>query len=270
MRAADLSLTVSQRRLPCVLDPALLLAHPLGPALALRIACVLEGWVTRSFWLAVDSSELVQRRQARLAAAGELGAARQIDGQALGGWIALRERTDAGSWPLRWIGDSLPESQVGHEAEPELVERYEALAASLGGRVFDDGCTGGAWLQGFDPVVSALDTLALSACLDGAPVLSPCPMQADGEPWGVQALRRSKVNATPLEPLPNDSLFASERTLVREALARAGLAVWAERLPRLAVLHVWAEAPQGDALLSLDSDAATDPWDSAQAWWYYL
>ena len=268
MRPADLSLTVSQRKLACVLDPALVLGHALGPMLALRLTRVFEAWLTRSFWQVIDASELVLHRLGG-STAEDVPAAMQPDPQALTAWIAMRDSTDAGSWVLRWMGDCLAESQVRDGADPMLVERYEALAGALAARLPQSAPTP-QWQDGLDPVMAALDTAALSASLDGALVLSLVSPSSVAPPWPVQALSRAGLRAHKLDPMPADTLFAAERQLVRDALASAGLATLAERLPPLAVIHVVADgfAPVGDGLGLGDGDAAPDPWAGAQAWWY--
>lgn len=257
MRPADLSLTVSQRKLACVLDPALVLGHGLGPALALRLARVFEAWLTRSFWQVIDASELLMHRPPE----GVAGP----DPQALAAWIAMRDGTDAGSWTLRWVGDSLAESQLQQaDGDVDLVDRYESLLAALLERVPEDGVRGG-WAGGLDPVLAALDTAALSASLDGALVLGLASPEPGRPPPPVQALQRAGVTVRSLEPMPAHTLFATERAWVREALVGAGLATMAERLPPLAVLHVAAGAPA-----SIEGDGPGDPWAGAEAWWYLV
>jgi hypothetical protein len=75
-----------------------------------------------------------------------------------------------------------------------------------------------------------------------------------------------EVPAIALQPMPAASLFSTERALVRDCLVNAGLSVLVERLPMLAVLHVWADA--GGVERSLDGETLPDPWRHAQAWWY--
>lgn len=281
MRNADLSLTVSQRKPACVLDPLLVLGHSEGPALALRLARVFEPWLTRSFWQALDSSDWLLRRQARLAAAGELAAARAIDAQALARWSLLRERTDAGHWTLRWVGDSLAESQIGSDNDEDLVDRYEGLAAGLLARLPDED-DGDRWRHGLDPVAASIDALVLSAALDGAIVISPRAGDG-GVPAAVQAASRVGLTIGGGEgPLP-DSLFDDERRLVRDALAQAGLAPLLARLAQpplawqLIVVHVHVQAPVAaapavgiDAALAESLLDVPDPWADAQGWWYPL
>jgi hypothetical protein len=246
---SDLKLQVSLRKLACVLDPALLLCHAQGPTLAMRLTQVMEPWVTRSFWQALDASELLS---------GD--AASPLSGAALSEWLALRETTDAGSWLLRWIGDRLAESQLQDEADAQVIERWELLAEGLAARQPSPGQSG--WCRTFDATVLSLDALALSATLDGALVL--CEAGSGQEPGPVQAARTAELRTQRLEPLPADSLFSAERTLVRQALAHAGLAALLEDELRLAAVHV---LPRADGAAAADADAI-DPWAGARVWWY--
>jgi hypothetical protein len=250
MGASDLRVTVDQPKLRCVLDPALALGHASGPRLAQRLARVFETWLTRSFWQTIDASELLRRDGP--------------DPVALSEWILLRDRTDAGSWLLRWVGDNLAESQLQGAAGDDLVERFEWLAASLAAR--QDAAPNAAWRSGFDPVAGAFDTLALSAALEGALILSQRPA-GDAAPWPVQALQRLQL---PVDQLRDDSasLFAAERQVVRQALAAAGLAALLEPLPPLAVVHALLTA--GPASDTASADDEPDPWARVRACWYLV
>lgn len=259
MRAADLSLTVRQRKLACVLDPALALGHALGPTLALRLAQVFEPWLTRSFWQTLDASELLLRRIER----GMVpGAALRLDPDALMSWMTLRDSTDAGSWTLHWVDENFSLSQVGDAADSDLVDRYELLAAALDERIEGRDAH---WSPGLDPVRSAMDTVALSACLQGALVLSEMPEGDAPAPWPVQALQRAHLPADRLEPLQGSTLFHAERELVRESLVAAGLAAIAQRLPAMAAVHVIVDESSAGG-----DEAGADPWRGAHAWWYVL
>jgi hypothetical protein len=271
MRRADLSLFVSQRKLPCVLDPALALGHAEGPLFASRLVQVMEPWLPRSFWQVIDSSELLARSalQPPEAEGGEASLA--FDFGALATWIRWRDSTDAGSWLFRWIGDNFAESQVQDAAEAGVVERYERLLEALTARCMNAGESRRHWC-GFDPLHAAFDTLALSATLKGALLLSLPAAQPPGEPWPVQALHRIGVRTTQLVPMPEQSLFAAERAFVRQALAAAGLAAPMQSLPPLAVVHVLAEIVRQVTAEGSDDalDLAADPWGSAEAWWYFV
>ncbi|WP_250484989.1 hypothetical protein [Caballeronia sp. GaOx3] len=268
MQSDDLFVQVHRRKLCCVLDPALVLGTRLGFEFALRVAAVLEPWLTRSFWQVIDASELLMPQ---LVGADSANDPREFDAwdanddltrplpAALEAWIGLRERTDAGSWPFRWVGDNLAESQLQASADAGVVTRYETLAESLGARVERFGDAPGGW----DQTDASLDALALSAALDSAVVL----MAAAGgaPPWPVQALARIGRPAQLLDPMPAShaaSLFGAERELLRSALAAAGLAGLVQDLPPLAALHVNVARP--------NDGAGGNPWDRAQAWWYFL
>lgn len=260
MRQADLSFTVSRHKLACVLDPTLVLGHAQGPTFALRLTRVLEPWLTRSFWHVIDASDLLYARAPNDPEHVSPNAA------ALAGWIALRDGREASSWLLRWIGDNHAESQVHDSSDPDVIERYEALADALARRS-EGGCTPHRRWTRVDPVANAMDALALSATLDGALILSEMP--ASSVPWPVQALALAGLEATALAPMPADTVFAAERQLLRSMLAGAGLAAMLARLPRLAVVHVATSAEA--ALSDVDDGAApADPWAGADAWWYSL
>lgn len=268
MGANDLRVTVEHSRLRCVFDPALVLCHALGPRLAMRLTRVFEPWLTRSFWQVIDSSELLLHHAWR---SGEAPADHALlpDPEALAEWIALRDRTDAGSWLLRWVGDCLAESQLATPADNDLIEHYERLAAAVACRLVDEGGPRPAWRAGFDPVVGALDAVALSASLEGALILSAQP-DVGAPPWAVQALGRLGVSTCRLEAFDGCSLFEAERQLVRQALAGAGLAPLLQGLPPLAVVHAMAE-PVFEPLPSDEPEGAScDPWRQARAWWYLV
>jgi hypothetical protein len=251
MGASDLRVTVDQPKLRCVVDPALALGHAHGARLAQRLTRVFETWLTRSFWQLIDASELLHEEG--------------LDASALAEWIALRDRTDAGSWPLRWVGDNLAESQLKAPMGDDLVERFEWLAAALSAR--QEAMPPSAdWRCRFDPIAVAFDGLALSAALEGALILSLHPAE-DEAPWPVQALRRLGL---PVEQAGDDGtgLFATERQVVRHGLAAAGLAALLQPMPPLAVVHVLVAT--GAAADTASADEESDPWAQARAWWYRI
>jgi hypothetical protein len=268
MRSPDWSVSVRQRRAACVLDPVLLLCHASGPALALGLTRVVEPWLTRSFWQLIDASELLlaPRLESGRSPAPQLPGAHwlQPSAQALRDWVAMRDGTDAGSWPLRWVGDCLAESQVQGDAEIDVLDRYEELSDALGRRAAGDGTHRvGA---GFDALMTGLDAASLSATLGGAMLLAPAG-DASG-PWSVQALQQSGVAPQRLDPLPSDSIFAAERTLLRQSVAAAGLSALVECLPPLAVLHVRVDDSAESLPPRTDPGTDGDPWEAARAWWY--
>lgn len=370
MRRADVLVHVDQRRLPCVLEPSLLLTHAQGPTLALRLVAVVEPWLTRSFWQALDNSELLTGRvpsldgqspielaglralrqhpmRLRSASSGDAWHARPrapsqerprdaapnsqsrgadetqgdataaISPTALSRWIQLRERTDESAWVLRWVGDRIAESQLRDVEDLSLFDQFELMQASLELRAEHRGMALRSPWQGIDWRRAALDALSLSAVLEGALVL--CAAAPGREPAlvvlarqlgfrvrdvGGQGLRPSALEAAAGEATSAatdgapETLFVTERLLLREALARAGLATLAQQLPPLAVVHVVAgpAAPESDvpaaeacefdadvnglnddtessadaAPTSLTDCDPPDPWQQAQVWWYLL
>lgn len=265
MRRADFSVQVDRRKPPCVLDPALVLAHAPGPSLAVRLASVLEPWLTRSFWQALDASELLLMH-----GAADCGA---VNAAALSRWLSLREGTEIGQWVLRWIGDCLAESKLLDAVENDVIERYEALAEGLQQRAERAGAQGGegADWRSFDARRVATDALALSAALEGALVL--CAAPADALPPPVQAAVQLGLPVVATDELPAHSLFAAERQFLRGALASAGLAVMVQALPPLAAVHVWIDDDaRGLPPLAAEAigDAPPDPWAGARVWWYRL
>ncbi len=283
MRADDMLVSVRSRKLACVLDPALVLGSRVGLAFALRLSRVLEPWLTRSFWQVIDASELLLPGLAAATPANDAETPWPL-ADVLRAWIALRNATDAGSWPFRWIGDNLAESQLNGSADSGVVMHYEALAEALATRVRpDDDLAPGIWPSRWNRREASVDTIALSAALDGALVLTAAVPEQ--EPWPVQALARIGRPARLLDPLPTGhcaSLFAAERALLRDALAAAGLASLAQELPPLAALHVnvvpamlatsaMQALPGTEEGLAPERWAdAENPWDDVRAWWYYL
>lgn len=270
MRTSDLSLRVSLHKQPCVLDPTLILAHPHGPELAMRLTQVLEPWLTRSFWQIIDSSELLAQQRSFTAAPPVPESLHvRTNAAALTSWIALRDRTDASSWPLRWVGDNPSESQLGDADCLEIVERYERLARALEDRAGPGLSRCASWHYGIDPILTALDTAALSATLGGALILCEIPTR-DAAPWPVQAMSLTGLHPLRIDDARNDSLFDTEREWVRDILVTAGLSVVAQRLPPLAIVHVLADLVAIAQTANDSTDTQADPWATAHAWWYVL
>ncbi|RTL17925.1 MAG: hypothetical protein EKK52_15535 [Burkholderiales bacterium] len=254
MGASDLRVTVDGVKLRCVLDPPLVLGHAWGRPLALGLTRVFETWLPRSFWRVLDASELISL---------DTEAAPWLHPLALSDWTALRDGTDAGSWPMRWVGDNLHESQLRSSADDSLLERFERHAEALEPPA--PAPEGAAWACGFDPVGSSHDALALSAALDGALILCQAA-DAQTAPGPVKALAR--LGHFPHE-LPADesrSLMAAERQFVREAVAAAGLAALLQSLGHLCVVHALTLPPAREAA----NDAGHNPWRRSQSWWYRL
>ena len=274
MGSSDFLVSINRRKLPCVIEPALALRSAHGPALAQRLAAAFEAWLTRSFWQVLDASDLLARSAGRaIHQAGPLP-----DPRALDAWITLRNTTDAGAWALRWLGDSVAESQLPEAAQVDLVERYEGLLAALIARVENaqsaargERFGSHAYCAGLDGMLMAVDSLALSACLDGALILCGGDGAATGDamqPTTVRALGLAGIATSRIDPGDESNLLLAERTVVRSALAGAGVAPLSQLLPRLAAVHALVD--DGTATSEASADCGVDPWQQARAWWYWI
>jgi hypothetical protein len=275
-----LSVTVGQRRWPCVLDPALALSRH-GLTLAQRLGDLMEVWVVRELWHILDNTHFYRHKPEALlppGARGE-GEARAL-AASLAAWERARLQTDLGGLKLFWVGDGPGESFLPHGADPRLAPRCEALARALDRRLPREGRLEG---SGLGPAFR--DAAALGAALGAAFVLTARPPQ--GAPPICDALAGWGVSCAELGP--GDELAALERAELRRLCVHAGLAelFWAGL--GLSVLHVMAPpAPGGpdappaglDGGDGLDEDeparadfdqpdlSEDDPWTLARAFWY--
>jgi hypothetical protein len=161
MRSPDWSLTLSQQKLPCVIDTSLALGSSIGPLLVSRLTHVMEPWLTRSFWHCLDNSDffrahlptpllapksaLSSKQAQRKTKARTNGALNAPSITALNTWERIRTNTDLNSFKFRWLGDSLSESALSQNADQQLVARYEMLLASLA--AFEQSPSGGETLH---------------------------------------------------------------------------------------------------------------------------
>jgi hypothetical protein len=266
MGPSDYLVSINRRKLACVIEPSLALGSAQGPVLAQRLAFAFEPWLTRSFWQVLDASDLM----ARSSDSADDGRSALPDATALDAWIALRDTTEAGAWTLRWVGDCVPECQFRDAAPVNLLERYELMLAALIGRIereqaltLQDRIGVDIRHAGVDFMLTSVDSLALSACLDGALILCVEDGTAEGEealPAPVRALTLARVDALRIDPSSENNLLVTERAVVRAALAEAGIAPLVQALPRLAAVHAVHDRTFGDA----------DPWQGAHAWWIWI
>src|SRR5262245_46817207 len=110
----DLSLTLSQRRRPCVLDPELMLSR-FGLPLIRRLGDLMELWMVRELWHVLDNSQFyleqpqslfrtsVDERTATL----RLIPSRDEISTAMKAWEHIRMENDLSGLKLYWIGDGL-------------------------------------------------------------------------------------------------------------------------------------------------------------------
>ena len=280
---ADLTVTLQQRRLACVLDPALILSS-YGLALS-RLGEVAELWVGRELWHMLDNTHFYTQQPSLLVDTATRSTddalASQEALQALLGWEQWRLENDQAGLKLFWVGDAPSGSLLPAHMDAHIVWRYEMLAYALESRA-----GGPAKLdQILEPAFR--DTVALAAALQASLILARPPLAAPSEgqlPSVCTALTRWGVPCSLLSDL--DPFVYVERDYLRHLLVHAGLAplLWAGL--RLAVVHLWVpgastlwpapreasfegieELPEATAAV-LPADAQL--WQAAQGFWYLL
>ncbi len=279
----SLSVTVSQRRCACVLDPALMLS-PFGLPLLRRLDDVMDLWIVRELWHILDNSRLYLDDPTLLfqgsddsvqASSLEPGTDEEV-ASAMREWERLRMESDLSGLKLFWLGDGLSESLVPAGAGPDLLWRFEALS-----------CTLDRALRPASPMECACrDSAALAAALGNAFILTS--LRTGKEPGRVEPALCSLLakGGVPCMPLGDDEPMAGiERDYLCHLLVHAGAAklVWAGL--DLAVLHlVTPAAPSlpeaqpcatADGFTEISLDAVLENsrpglWDKARAFWYPL
>ena len=279
----DLTVTLQQRRLACVLDPALILSS-YGLALS-RLGEVVELWVGRELWHMLDNTHFYTQRPSLLVdtttRATDDALASQEALQALLGWERWRLENDQAGLKLFWVGDAPSGSLLPAHMDAHIVWRYETLAYALESRAgrmekLD---------QELDPAFR--DTVALAAALQTSFILARPPLRAQSEsqlPPLCTALTHWGVSCALLPDL--DPFMHIERDYLRHLLVHAGLAPLIWDGLRLAVVHLWVPgastlwpAPREASFDGIDelpeATAAALPadeqlWQSAQGFWYLL
>lgn len=280
----DLSVTLSQRRWACVLDPTLALSE-YGLPLVKQLGEVMDLWVVREFWHILDNTYFYwQQPEFALQERGKVESATATQPRlsyqaicALREWERLRGETDLGSLNLFWIGDGIGESLLPKETDTRIVGRWEVLARSL------ENQQNGQRHQS-EPLTSAFrDAAALTASLGSAFILTYRPPEdiARNLPpaicsslisWGVDC---QEVDG-------QDAIASLERDHLRQLLIQAGLAKFLWTGLHLAVLHLvvpnaTAISPPSDwteefSLSELeewsDSQKESNLWEGARGFWY--
>jgi hypothetical protein len=289
MSLPDLTVSVSQRRWSCVLDPALALATPFGAALVRRLGALMDVYMVRAFFRALDSSEYYRRNPRALA----LDQDEDIVRRQLQAWERIRARSDLTGLKFFWIGDNQSESHLPENAEPDLVQRYEVLCKSLERRprpkvrlvraLFDEQSS------------AAIEVAALACALQPVIVLTNWS-PADG---GMPRLCRDLANlGLDCQAVAADTAAAPatiERDFLCHLLVHAGATPLFCAGLRIAVVHILApntliartgldelqgaeeESSPGElagtkaaAEARDDELAAADWWLDARAFWYRL
>lgn len=227
----ELEVSVRARRWACVVDPLLALSTPLGAQLVQRLAAVVELWMVRGFWQALDSSEYYRRDPLAFwppAARAALPPETAGDvAHALRFWEDLRARNDMACCGMHWISDNLSESALPDGAPANLLERYESLHQGLAQRADPR-------LEATETAAffCAMDTLALAAALGPARILTLAP----GDPRACLPAV-CQVLELPFDAPAASRLAAAERRHFGELVVHAGATGLAWAAPPLALAY---------------------------------
>lgn len=287
MLIPDLTVSVSQRRWSCVLDPALALATPFGSVLVRRLGALLDLWMVRAFWQVLDSSEYYRSHPGALTSEQSEDCVRRQ----LQTWERIRARTDLDGLKFCWIGDNQSESRLPEHAEPDLVERYELLCESLSRRPPPKVRLVRTLLD--EQSAAAIEVAALACALNPAIVLTHYGASEGNAPRLCRDLARLGLDCHAVTVDADATLAVIEREHLRQVLVQAGATPLVLGGLQLAVIHVLApdaalartsydqirvddgvlpdalEAPPV-AVAEPDDDAGIDWWSGAQMFWYPL
>jgi hypothetical protein len=280
MILSDLSITISQRRWPCVLDPTLVLSR-FGLPLIRHINEAMELWIVRELWHILDNSRFWLEQPEALFSEGREGVSpdhaladdRELT-SAMKAWERIRMENDLSGLKLYWLNDCLSDSMTPAGQPPDLVPRFEALACALDRHLVSTG----------PMACAARDSAALAAALGTAFVLT-CQSAAERAEGTAPAIcRMFPKSIACLRVSEDDPVAAIERDHLRRLLVHAGAAnmLFAGLYP--VIIHFSAPAASFGATLACDAKAdsddiepvmpaeefALDPWQGARAFWYPL
>jgi hypothetical protein len=295
----NLSTPSHQRRWVCVLDPSLVLSH-YGLTLAKQLGEVMNLWMARELWHILKNTHFyLQQPETLLSPAlqiptSESQIATQGVVQALLDWQMIQRETHPNNLNLFWLGDSFGESFLPGGTDPQLLSRWEFLAHSLEAQIPSSASTDCTGRTGETLAVAVRDTIALTAALEPAFVLTYQPslhplsgIEDDCPPHLCTLLEQWGVSCQAIAP--DDALLAIERERLWILMTQVGLSKWLWSGLRLAVLHLIPppfstfsfRAHQANVsplgVDTLDSqlppwptDWAPYPWHQCQGFWYWL
>ncbi|WP_299488012.1 hypothetical protein [Acaryochloris sp. IP29b_bin.137] len=291
-----LSVTLSQKRWTCILDPTLILgSHGLqGLVLAKYLGHFVELWVARELWHILDNTHFyLEQSEAELQTLTEPDQRLQhawtphLDQHAINAWEHIRLKTDLAGLKISWLGDAVGQSclptWIKDGVDPEaLIQHYESLIQSLESQLSQTDRE-----QPF--ALACCETVALLATL-GTGMILTCEPKPNHPPYIVDCLERWQI---PCQRRPlNDSIAAIARRYWHHLFVYAGLPqlLWSPNL-HLAVLHLNIPStfhPSWNATPWVEDESAADgfdtqwdssilplspeinPWQSAQGYWYSL
>jgi hypothetical protein len=281
----NLSITLSQRRWACVLDPSLFLSH-YGVLLVQSLGNVLELWVARELWHILDNPSFYLTQpewvipQTELELSPELQTvAQQRRAQALRRWELLRVQTPLVDLNLFWIGDLPADSFLPDGSDPQLIAHWEAIAQSLDQRLRQQSRN--------SPIITLAfrDTAALAAVLGSAFILtyqaSGTSEKANTPPEICQMLERWGIPCQQIDAL--DAIAVVERENLLQLMISTGLSKFLWSGLNLIVLHLFVPSafttgchtqlsratPSWDEGEILEA-GLLDCWEGAKGFWYRL
>jgi hypothetical protein len=273
----------NQHRSSCVIDPNLLLS-PYGLFLVRCLGDLLELWVARELWHILENPEFYCKQGQIVIPQQELEqppesrrVAEQQRIEMLKHWERVRSETPPAQLKLFWLGDRPGESYIPNGTDPQMMERWEAIAQSL-----DDRSPQSSRNTGL--TVAYRDTAALAAALGSAFILtyqlsddlnnpSPPELCLILEQWGIPCHR--------IDPL--DAIADLERENLLQLIVATGLSklLWAGL--RLAILHLVVPSTITTCgkrlprwtIHTLPENSVPEPpilnlWEGAQGFWYPL
>jgi hypothetical protein len=280
-----LSLLTNQRRGSCVLDPSLFLSQ-YSLSLVQSLGATLELWVARELWHILDNPNFYLQQSESILPHTVLKqpletktVTQQPIIQGLKNWASIRAETYPANLNLFWIGDSPGESFLPSESDPQLMERWEALACSLDQRLTQQSITS-------NMLVSAVrDTAALAAALGSAFILTSqladSHQSTRSSPEICLRLEQWGIPCRQIDPL--DAIATIEREALLKLIISTGFSKFLWAGLHLVVLHLVVPSDftnPGKIQLPrtvYSCDEASDleasllnSWEGAQGFWYQL
>lgn len=277
----DFSITLTQRRWACVLDPTLALST-YGLPLVKQLGELMELWIVRELWHILDNPRFYLHQpnalvgQQHLIPLSPYNTASQQVVQTLQEWERLRTTTDRHSWNIHFLADVIGESCVPAGIDTNIIWRWESLAQSLDTRLETH-------LSKTDALTLAFRDLAALAAARPACILTQCVNEET--PALFTALEQWGITCKQIEP--TNAIADIEREQFRNLLVHAGLSKFLWAGLNLAVLHLvvpaaatlnttydqdWSDeyafAEIGESTINQETSA--NLWQGAQGFWYAI
>ncbi|MBD2108949.1 hypothetical protein [Nodosilinea sp. FACHB-13] len=281
---SDVSITLTQRRWACVLDPALALSI-YGLPLVKQLSELMELWIVREFWHMLDNPQFyVEQPEALLGKQIEVlpPTERQEVSQqmlrSLQEWERLRLRVDPTTRNINFLADVIGESFVPAGADSDLIWRWESLAQSLDGQI-------GEQLARDDVLTLAYRDLAALAAARPACILThrtTAELAQNQPPRVCSTLTKWGIAC---QEIGFDNVMADiEQNYFRSVLVHAGVSKFLWSGLNLSIIHLvvpaaatlgttqnWSESLPFTALESSEFlEPSIDLWQGAQGFWYSL